>query len=137
MTSLLEKALLTALGILILISLLSLVLPVWNQILNFNINYGEDYEVYSDVINELDQGITSINENPDSTYQKNINYPENLNISIKEFYIKYEYILGDQLSITIVEYQNQFLIANFKNLTPQIYTLQIRYQLNIIEIQIF
>ena len=137
MTNLLEKALLTALGILILISLLSLILPVWNQILNFSINYGEDYEVYSAIINELDQGITFINENPDNIYQKNINYPENLNISINEFYIKYEYILGDQLSNTIVEYQNQFLTTNFKNLPPQIYTLKILYQLNIIEIQIF
>jgi len=137
MTNLLEKVLLTALGILLLISLLSLILPIWNQILNLNINYGKDYEIYSTIINELDQGITFINENPDSIYQKNIDYPENLNISINEFYIKYEYILVDQLSSTIVEYQNQFLITDFKNLSPQIYTLKILYQLNIIEIQIY
>lgn len=137
MSNILEKSLLTGLGILLLISFFSIIYPFWNQILNIDINSRNQYETYSLIMKELDQGITFINENPEGLYQKQIDYPENLNISVNNFYIKYDYIIGDQLLNTIIEYQCQFQNINYKDLNSQIYTLKIFNQLNLTAIQIF
>lgn len=136
MTNLVEKTLLTAFGIFLLISFLSLVLPFWNQIFNFNINSRQEYEKYSIIISEVDQGIIFISENPEEIYQKHIDYPEKLNISVTGWYIKYDYILRDQLMNTIVEYQFQLLANYYRDLNSRIYVLKIFYEKSLIIVQI-
>lgn len=136
MTNLLEKALLTAFGIFILVIFISLIFPFWDQIIDYKGNLENDYERYSNVINEFDQGILFIIENPDDIYQKNIYYPEKLNISTDGFYIKYEYLIKNIPSYNIHQYNGQFLRTEFKNLPSQIYTLKILYQLDLIEINL-
>lgn len=137
MSNILEKSLLTGLGILLLISFFSLIYPFWNQVFNFSIDTRNQYEDYSTIINEIDQGIIFINKNSEELYQKQINYPENLNISVNDFYIKYDYIIGDQPLNTIIEYPCQFQSINYKDLKSQVYTLKIFNQINLTEIQIF
>jgi len=137
MTNLLEKALLTAFGISILVIFISIIFPFWDQIIDYKGNLEHDYELYSNIINEFDQGIVFIIENPNEIYQKNIYYPEKLNISTDGFYIKYEYIVKNIPSYNIHQYDRQFLHLEFKDLPSQIYTLQIFYQLDLIEIHLF
>jgi len=137
MTNLLEKALLTAFGIFILVIFISIIFPFWDQIIDYKGNLEHDYELYSNIINEFDQGILFINENPNEIYQKNIYYPEKLNISTDGFYIKYEYIVKNIPSYNIHQYDRQFLHVEFKDLPSQIYILQIFYQLDLIEIHLF
>ncbi|MFX1589075.1 MAG: hypothetical protein ACFFC1_13055 [Promethearchaeota archaeon] len=136
MTNLLEKALLTAFGIFILVIFISLIFPFWDQIIDYEGNLENDYERYSNVINEFDQGILFIIENPDDIYQKNIYYPEKLNISTDGFYIKYEYLIENIPSYNIHQYNGEFLRTEFKNLPSQFYTLKILYQLDFIEINL-
>ncbi|MFX0024887.1 MAG: hypothetical protein ACFE8M_00620 [Candidatus Hermodarchaeota archaeon] len=136
MTNLLEKALLTAFGIFILVIFISLIFPFWDQIIDYKGNPKHDYELYYNVINEFDQGILFIIENPNEIYQKNIYYPEKLNISTNGFYIKYEYLVKNITSYNIYQYDRQFLQTQFKDLPPQIYMLKIFYQLELIEIHL-
>jgi len=136
-TNLLEKALLTAFGIFILVIFISIIFPFWDQIIDYKGNLEHDYELYSNVINEFDQGILFIIENPNEIYQKNIYYPEKLNISTNGFYIKYEYLIKNIPSYNIYQYNGQFLQTEFKDLPSQIYGLKIFYQLDLIEIHLF
>ncbi len=137
MTNLLEKALLTAFGIFLLITFISLIFPFWDQIIDYEGDLEQEYELYLNVFNEFDQGILFIIENPDEIYQKNIYYPENLNISTDGFYIKYEYLVKNIHSYNIFQYDRQFLRTEFKHLHSQIYTLKILYQIDLIEIHLF
>lgn len=137
MTNLLEKALLTAFGIFLLVIFISLIFPFWDQIIDYEGNLEHDYELYSNVINEFDQGILFIIENPNEIYQKNIYYPEKLNISTDGFYIKYDYLVKNIPSYNIYQYDGEFLQTEFKDLPSQIYILKILYQLDLIEIHLF
>lgn len=137
MTNLLEKALLTAFGIFLLVIFISLIFPFWDQIIDYEGNLEHDYELYSNVINEFDQGILFIIENPNEIYQKNIYYPKKLNISTDGFYIKYDYLVKNIPSYNIYQYDGEFLRTEFKDLPSQIYILKILYQLDLIEIHLF
>ncbi|MFX1494703.1 MAG: hypothetical protein ACFFBZ_10515 [Promethearchaeota archaeon] len=137
MTNLLEKALLTAFGIFTLVIFISLISPFWDKIIDYRGNLENEYELYSNVINEFDQGILFIIENPNEIYQKNIYYPEKLNISTDGFYIKYEYLVKNIPSYNIYQYDGQFLPAEFKDLPSHIYILKIFYHSDLIEIKLF
>ena len=131
MSNLLEKALLTAFGIFLLISFISLVFPFLEEISNYN---ESNINAYSKIIEEIDTGINFIIGNPNETYEIEVDYPENFNITINGIYIKYEYILDTKKSNRIFQYEESLFSHIYSDLIPQIYKLKILYFSDLIEV---
>lgn len=135
MTNLLEKALITGFGILILTIFISIVNPFLLQISEFNDNAKIDIEKYEKLFFEVDTGIRFNIENPNITYVKIIEYPTNLNITLTDFYCKYEYNIGNEYNYKIVEYNKPFINHIYKSLPTNSYILSISDVFSFIEVQ--
>ncbi|MFX0046858.1 MAG: hypothetical protein ACFE8G_01695 [Candidatus Hermodarchaeota archaeon] len=135
MTNLLEKALITGFGIFILTIFISIVNPFLVQISEFNDNFNIEIEKYETFFYEVDTGIKFNIENPNITYAKIIEYPANLNITLTEFYCKYEFVIGNEYNYKIVEYNKPFINHIYKNLPANNYILRISDVFNYIEVQ--
>lgn len=135
MTNLLEKALLTGFGIFVLTIFISLINPFIIQISEFNDNINADIEKYENFFLEVDTGIKFIIENPNTTYVKIIEYPKNLNITLTDFYCKYEYVIGNKENYKIVEYFKPFVYHSYIKLPAKSYILRISNIYNFIEVQ--
>lgn len=135
MTNLLEKALITGFGILILTIFISMINPFLIQISEFNDNINFDIEKYENFFFEVDAGIKFVIENPNTTYAKVIEYPKNLNITLTDFYCKYEYVIGNKDNYKIVEYIKPFIHHNYIKLPANSYILRISNIYNFIEVQ--
>ena len=134
MTNLIEKSLLLGFGIFTLTIFSSIVVPFLGKIAEFNQNGKNDLELYLFFINEIDQGINYIIENPNKIYLKNVDYPINLNTSFYNSIAKFEFFIGDQLCIKIKEYNESFINQNFQQIIPETYLLNISYRFALINV---
>jgi len=135
MTNLLEKALITGFGIFILAIFISMINPFIIQVSEFNENINDDIEKYENFFFEVDTGIKFILDNPNSTYTKVIEYPNNLNITLAGFYCKYEYVIGTNYYYKIIEYVKPFIDHSYTNLPLNSYILKVSNIYNFIEVQ--
>ncbi|MDX1798279.1 MAG: hypothetical protein R3255_06490 [Candidatus Lokiarchaeia archaeon] len=134
MTNLIEKSLLLGFGIFTLTIFSSIVVPFLGTIAEFNQNGRNDLESYLYFINEIDQGINYVIENPNKVYLKNVNYPINLNTSFYTTIAKFEFFIEDQLCIKIKEYNESFINQNFQQIIPETYLLNISYRFTLINV---
>jgi hypothetical protein len=104
MTNLIEKSLLLGFGIFTLTIFSSIVVPFFGALAEFNQNDRNDLESYMYFINEIDQGINYIVQNPAELYLKEIDYPSNLNSTFYNNIAKFEFFIEDQLCVKIIEY---------------------------------
>ncbi|NVM43607.1 MAG: hypothetical protein HWN79_01715 [Candidatus Lokiarchaeota archaeon] len=135
MTNLLEKALITGFGIFILTIFISMINPFIINISKFNDTINLDIEKCENFFFEVDSGIKFIIENPNATYTKNIDYPKNINITLTDFYCKYEYVIGNKIYYKIIEYTKPFIDHSYINLPANSYILRISNLYNFIEVQ--
>ncbi len=135
MTNLLEKALLTGFGLFILIIFISLVNPFIINISEFNSAIKNDVEKYNNFFNEVDTAILFVIENPDVIYLDVIEYPGNLNISLTEGYVKYNFLIENEVQCKIYEYVKPFISYAYKNLSSSRYILNISCNSNYINVQ--
>jgi len=135
MTNLLEKALITGFGIFILTIFISMINPFIIQISEFNDNINAEIEKYENLFFEVDTGIKFIIENPNTTYIKTIEYPNNLNITLTGFYCKYDYVIGNKENYKIFEYIKPFIDHSYIKLPATSYILRISNIYGFIEIQ--
>lgn len=136
MTNLLEKTLIIGFGICILAIFISMINPFVVQIFDFNDNIKNDIEKYDKFFFEVDTGIKFILENPNATYIKNIEYPKNINLTLTDFYCKFEYIIGNNYNYKIIEYNKRFIDRSYITLAPNSYVLKISSIHGFIEVQI-
>jgi len=134
MTNLLEKALITGFGIFILIIFLSLVIPFFDQLNQYNSDQRNEVEIYLGFINEMDTAISWINENPDEAILIKIDYPEKLNLTLKDKYAKFYYIIDNTIYSIIYEYEHNFIEREFQNMVPSLYFSEISHKLNLINV---
>lgn len=127
MTHLLEKTLLTGFGIFTLILFFSLIAPFFRQIEEYKNNGRKDLENYITFINEIDNAIVYVIKNKDRCYLKNVEYPENMNVSFDESYVKFDYLLENKIQQRILHYNATFLEQSYQNLPPQTYLLNVSY----------
>ena len=135
MTNLLEKALITGFGIFILTIFISLINPFVVQVSELNDNVNNDIEKYEDFFFEVDVGVKIVIQNPNVTYTKVIEYPENLNITLTDYYCKYEYIIGINYYYKIIEYIKPYIDHSYVNLPANSYILKISNIYGFTEIQ--
>ena len=135
MTNLLEKALLTGFGIFILIIFISLINPFILSISEFNSSIKNDVEKYNNFFNEVDTAILFVIANPEVNYLNIIEYPGNLNISLTEGYVKYNFLIENEVQYKIYEYVKPFISYTYINLSSSRYILNISCNSNYINVQ--
>ena len=135
MTNLLEKALLTGFGIFILIMFVSLINPFIISLSEFNNTVKNDVERYNNLFSEVDTAILFVIENPNIIYVNEIEYPGNLNITITENYVKYNFLIENEMHYKIYEYVNSFINYAYVNLSASRYILNISCNYNYINVQ--
>ncbi|MHA1507077.1 MAG: hypothetical protein ACTSO6_00045 [Promethearchaeota archaeon] len=135
MTNLLEKALLTGFGLFILIIFISLINPFIISISEFNSAIKNDIERYDNFFNEVDNAILFVIENPDVIFLNVIEYPGNLNISLTEGYVKYNFLIENEVQCKIYEYVKHFINNAYINLSISRYILNISCNNNYINVQ--
>ncbi len=135
MTNLLEKALLTGFGLFILIIFISLINPFIISISEFNSAIKNDIERYDNFFNEVDNAILFVIENPDVIFLNVIEYPGNLNISLTEGYVKYNFLIENEVQCKIYEYAKHFINNAYINLSTSRYILNISCNNNYINVQ--
>jgi len=135
MTNLLEKALLTGFGVFILIIFISLINPFIISISEFNSSIKNDVEKYNNFFNEVDTAILFVIANPEVNYLNIIEYPGNLNISLTEGYVKYNFLIENEVQYKIYEYVKPFISYTYINLSSSRYILNISCNSNYINVQ--
>ncbi len=94
MAELFEKALLIAFGIAILLIFFSFLAPFLDVLFQYNDDGGLNN--YTSVIDEIDEGILYVIDNPEGQYLTDIEYPSNLNITFYEQYTKYDFLIDGE-----------------------------------------
>ncbi len=134
MTNLLEKALLTGFGIFILLVFVSLINPFMISISEFNSTIKNDVENYNNFFDEVDTAILFVIENPHINYLNEIEYPRNLNVTLTEDYVKYNFLIESEMQCKIYEYIKPFINHAYINLSSSRYILNISCNYNYINI---
>ena len=134
MTNLIEKSLLLGFGIFTLTIFSSIVVPFLGTLAEFNQNGRNELELYMYFINEIDQGINYVIQNPDEVYLKNVDYPTNLNTSFYDTIAKFEFFIDDQLCVKLKEYNEGFINQDFQQIIPETYLLNISRRLSLINV---
>ena len=136
MTNLLEKALLTGFGLFILTIFVSLINPFIIGISEFNRTSKNDVENYNNFFNEVDTAILFIIENPDLIYLAEIEYPRNLNVTFTEDYVKYNFLIENEIHYRIYEYVAPFISCVYIELNDSRCILKVSSDGNFINVQI-
>ncbi len=135
MTNLIEKSLLLGFGIFTLTIFSSIVIPFLGTLAEFNQNGRNDLESYMYFINEIDQGIIYVIQNPDEDYLKKVDYPTNLNTSFYDSIAKFEFIIEEQLCAKIKEYNVGFINQVYQQIISETYLLNISRRLSLINVK--
>jgi len=125
MTNILEKSLLTGFGIFLLIIFLSFIAPFITSIMTFNSNDNNNLDSYISFIDEIDKGINYVIEFPENVYLQTIEYPNNFNMSFRDYIAKFIFKYDGTYQIKILEYSVSFIEFKFENIPPQFYMLNI------------
>ncbi|TFG03614.1 MAG: hypothetical protein EU542_01475 [Promethearchaeota archaeon] len=136
MTNLIEKALIIGFGILITTVFLSFSLPYIEQIIDYSSTTDDDLNDYLKLINDVDKGIFYIIENPNSSYRKEIYYPDNMNITIENKYANFQYIFQGKISEITLKYNNSLKSCYFGDLIPDFYLYEVYFDSNLIKLEI-
>jgi len=136
MTNLIEKALIIGFGIFITSLFLSISMPFLEKFVNYNGSIDDDLNDYLKLINEVDKGILYIIENPNSFYQKEIYYPDNLNITIENKYANFQYKFQGEISDITLKYNTPLKACKFDDILPNSYLYKVYYEFSLIKIEI-
>ncbi|MFX1408710.1 MAG: hypothetical protein ACFFA6_00020 [Promethearchaeota archaeon] len=135
MTNLLEKSLIIGFGIFTLLIFFSLISPFLDDFADFNNNEKKDIEIYTSFIDEIDQAILYIIDNPEEYYLKYVEYPTNLNITFYNQYAKFDFIISNEKQTIILFYEEIFSYYFFHDFLPKAYLLNVSFNSHRIKIQ--
>ena len=133
MTNLIEKSLIIGFGIFTLIIFLSIIIPFIQKIEDINESESEsnDFLLF---IEKVDNSINYVILHPDKIREDNLQVPDNINITINQNYIRYDYFENDENVNKILDYPVQFHSRSFIVPGSGIYLINIRYKGCCIEI---
>jgi len=135
MTNLLEKSLIVGFSVFSLISLLGFITPYIDELSKYNEGDSNLNQVIL-FMEEIDYAINYVIENNAHSYLNDIYYPENLNFSTFDFFIKFEYILEGKIDTRIIEYEFKFWPRSYEKFNPGVYKIQVVFQDSMIDIRI-
>lgn len=127
MTNLLEKALLLGFSIFLLTIFSSILIPFLEDITEFNMQEKNNLETYMDFLDEINDAVLYIIDNPEESYLKDIQYPSNLNLTFFDSFIISEFIIESNIYNKVLSYNGIFLNCFFHGLPPKTYILNVSY----------
>lgn len=136
MSSLIEKILIIGFGIFVASTFLSFSIPFLEQIFTYNDIVDDEFNDYLKLINDIDKGIVYVIENPNSLYQKELYYPDNLNITLEHYYANFHYIIQGKISEITIKYNKLLRSCHFCEILPKTYLYQVYIEENLIIIEI-
>jgi len=136
MTNLIEKTLIIGFGIFIAFIFLSFTIPYLEHIIDFNNSIDDNFNDYLKLINDVDKGILYIIENPNSRYQKEIYYPDNLNITMEYKYVNFQYYFQGEISDITLKYNRTLQSKRFDKIQPKSYLYSVIFDENLIKVEI-
>ncbi|MHA1294995.1 MAG: hypothetical protein ACTSPH_00150 [Promethearchaeota archaeon] len=131
-----EKVLLTGLGLIIMMIFLTTIIPGLNSFLLSYNAYLSKFEECNTFIDEIDYGVNFLILNSNSTYQNKVLYPKNMNFTLFEHVITYYYIIKNKKYNLEKKYPVQFYALKYENISPGWHNLSIYYTFNHIKIDI-
>ena len=134
MTNLIEKVLLLGFSIFLLTILTSLLIPLFGEVNEFNKNVKRDLEFNIAFIDEIDQAILYVINNPEDIILKNVEYPRNFNITFLDSFIIFDFLIENNVINKILMYNTSFYNCKFQDFPPQTYLLNIKSQYSYIVI---
>jgi hypothetical protein len=135
MSNLLEKSLLTGFGIIVLIIFFTFINPFLENLINFNQKVDQEIKIYLKFFDEVDQGILYVIDT-DLSYTNNIAYPNDINITIDGYFVKYDYFIEGNYKYRIMEYEKQFFTKNYFDFPSGVYFLNISVKESKLEVKI-
>ncbi len=127
MTNLFEKSLITGFGIFVLIIFITLISPFYDEVEEFNEEDKDDIDNYMDFVEQLDNAILTVKENPGFIYDDKIKCYENLDVLIEGKQVKIYFKLDNENYYKIFEYKIQLCNYTYDYLISEIYNLEILY----------
>jgi hypothetical protein len=129
MTNLLEKSLLLGFSIFLLTVFSAILIPFLGELTEYNENEKNILEIYTEFLDELNEAVLYIIQNPEESYLQDIQYPSNLNLTFFDSYIISEFLIGGNIYSKASSYNASFYNYFFHNLPPQTYLLNVSYLL--------
>jgi len=135
MSNLLEKSLLTGFGIIVLIIFFTFINPFLDNLINFNQKVDQEIKSYLTFFDEVDQGIIYVLDS-DLSYSNSIVYPNDLNITLNGYFVKYYYYIEGIHKYRIMEYEKQFVSHSYFDFPSGFCFLNICIKENKLEVKI-
>lgn len=132
MTNLLEKSLLLGFSIFLLTVFSAILIPFIDEFTEYNENERKELETYIAFLDEINEAVLYIIQNPEQSYLQNIKYPSNLNLTFFDSYIISEFLIGSSIHSKTSSYNVRFYNCLFHNLPSQVYLLNVSYPSSII-----
>ena len=132
MTNLLEKSLLLGFSIFLLTVFSAILIPFLDEFAEYNENEKKELETYLASLDEINEAVLYIIQNPEKSYLQNIQYPSNLDLTFFDSYIISEFLIGSNIHSKTLSYNASFHNCFFHNFPPQTYLLNVSSPLSII-----
>ena len=136
MTNLIEKSLLLGFGIFTITIFTTILIPFLGSIVEYNYKEKDSLESYMIFMNEVDLGISYVSQHSKKGYIKEVDYPNNLNVSFHDHMAKYEFFLENKIWVRYIEYNITFFKSYFHSIPPQTYLLNISQHSTLIRVNI-
>ena len=127
MTNLLEKSLLLGFSIFLLMVFSAILIPFLDELTNYSENEKGELEIYMEFLDEINEAVLFIIQNPEKSYLQDILYPSNLNLTFFDTYILSEFLIGGNIYNKVSSYNASFHNCFFRSLPPQTYILNVSY----------
>jgi hypothetical protein len=134
-TNLIEKSLLLGFSIFLLTIFSSILIPFLNEINDYNSSDDPKLEDYFTFIDQIDLAVCFIIDNPQKSYQNDVSYPRNLNMTIFDYFIIFEFKFRNDNISHILMYNTSFVNCYFYNFPSQVYLLNVSSQSSLIIIK--
>ncbi len=130
MTNLFEKSLLIGFSIFLLTIFSAILIPFLGELTKYSEKEMNELETYIDFLDEINEAVLYIIQNPEGSYLQDIQYPSNLNLTFFNTYIVSEFLIEGNIYSKTSSYNASFHNCFFHNLPPQTYLLNISYLLS-------
>jgi hypothetical protein len=124
-TNLVEKSLLTGFGIFTLIIFFIFISPFFQEIENYENNTEDDLDEIMLFIHKVDEALHYFIDNSQDNYLVEIQIPTNINITFINNYVKFDFMLENNIHSKVLNFDERFIQKYFYEFTSSLYQMNI------------
>ncbi len=127
MTNLLEKSLLLGFSIFLLTVFSVILIPFLDELTKYSENEKGELEIYMEFLDEINEAVLLVIQNPEKSYLQDILYPSNINLTFFDAYILSEFLIGGKIYNKVLSYNASFHNCFYRSLPSLTYVLNVSY----------